>query len=171
METRQQLYDTMVINPAIQAQAAHRIEKMKANEARYAAIMPSIPWYVVAVIHNMECDLDFTKYLGNGQSLNKVTTIVPKGRGPFPTFEAGAVDALKLQFFDRVTDWSMEHALYLLEGYNGYGYEKYHGIPSPYLWAGTNHYIKGKYTADGHYDPNAVSSQIGVAVLLKSLIA
>jgi lysozyme family protein len=28
-----------------------------------------VPWYVIAVIHNMECGLDFTEHLHNGDPL------------------------------------------------------------------------------------------------------
>lgn len=152
----------------------YKVEKMKSNSERYAAIAstfinPGLKWWLIAVIHEMECTQDFTKYLGNGQDLNKVTTIVPKGRGPFGSFEEGAIDALKLQGADKITDWSLGNVLTFLEGYNGFGYEKYHNMPSPYLWAGSNWYTKGKYTSDGKFDSEAVSNQIGVALLLKSL--
>ena len=118
----------------------------------------------------MECEQNFSLYLGNGQSLSQVTTIVPKGRGPFPNFTTGAIDAIDLAGIDKVTDWSIGNVLYILEGYNGFGYEKYHNMPSPYLWSGSNHYSKGKYTSDGKFDPEAVSQQIGIALLLKNLL-
>jgi lysozyme family protein len=108
--------------------------------------------------------------LGNGQPLNQVTTIVPIGRGPFPNFEAGAIDALNLQGANDITDWSIDGILHFLEGYNGYGYSKYHNMNSPYLWSGSNQYTAGKYVADGKFDPNAVSQQVGVALLLKVII-
>jgi lysozyme family protein len=53
----------------------------------------------------------------------------------------------------------------LLEEYNGLDYAAC-GRPSPYVWASTNQYTKGKYVADGHYDPNAVDHQLGCAALL-----
>jgi len=56
-------------------------------------------------------------------------------------------------------------ALTLLEEYNGLGYAA-RGRPSPYIWASTNQYVKGKYIADGNYDPNAVDRQLGCAALL-----
>ncbi len=52
-----------------------------------------------------------------------------------------------------------------MEMYNGPGYAK-RGLPSPYIWAGTNQYAKGKYIADGHFDPNAVDHQLGCAGLI-----
>lgn len=174
-QTRQQLFDTMIPNPGIQAAVSRKTGTMLQNKERYAAIArrfvnPGLKWWLIAVIHEMECTQNFNCYLGNGQRLNMVTTIVPAGRGPFQSFEDGAIDALKLQGIDRVTDWSMGNVLYILEGYNGYGYSKYHNMNSPYLWSGCNHYEKGKYTNDGHFDPNAVSGQVGIALMLKEII-
>ncbi len=54
----------------------------------------------------------------------------------------------------------------MLEQYNGLGYAS-KGLPSPYIWAGTDQYTKGKYVADHVYDPNAVDQQLGCAGLLK----
>lgn len=179
---RQELYDTIIINPGTADEVKHKVERMKQNAYRYSYITKQLNlvpklWAVIAVIHDLECGQDFSKYLGNGESIYKVTVLVPKGRGPFNSFEDGAVDALKLQGIENVVDWTVDGILYWLEGFNGYGYEKYHNMPSPYLWAGTNHYTKGKYVEtkgeDGQYHtkfyPEVVSKQIGVAVLLNQL--
>ena len=40
---------------------------------------------------------DFDTYLGTGEPLNRVTRLEPKGRGPFKSFEDGAVDAFKIK--------------------------------------------------------------------------
>lgn len=157
----------------VPAMVKQLVDKIMAKRDRYQAVSGTfknpIRWYHVAIIHNLECSLDFTKYLGNGQSLYQKTTIVPIGRGPFKDFEEGAIDALRLQKLDLEMDWSIGNTLYLLEGYNGYGYSRYRGINSPYLYSGSNHYQKGKYVSDGNYDSNAVSAQIGAALLLKEI--
>jgi lysozyme family protein len=57
-----------------------------------------------------------------------------------------------------------------LEGFNGYGYSLYRNINSPYLWSGSNNYTAGKYIADNVYSKTAVSSQIGIALLLKNIL-
>ena len=59
--------------------------------------------------------------------------------------------------------------LYQLERYNGFGYRK-RGLVTPYLWSFSNLYIKGKFVADGHFDPNAVSKQCGAALMLKAVL-
>ncbi|MFL6814014.1 MAG: hypothetical protein ACJ8EK_08230, partial [Bradyrhizobium sp.] len=97
---------------------------------------------------------------------------VPAGRGPFKSWEDAAVDALVLcpPFAARNEDWSIGGTLTLLETYNGLGYAS-RGIPSPYLWAGTDQYTSGKYVRDGLYDPNAVDKQPGCAGLLMAMMA
>jgi len=171
-QTRQQLFDTMIIEPEVNSIIEKKTSSMIDNKDIYQAIADAVnkdmPWYCVAVIHELECSQNFNCYLGNGQPTNQVTTIVPKGRGPFADFESGAIDALEFEGFDKIIDWSMGNILYILESFNGRGYIK-RGINSPYLWAGSQHYTKGKYVKDGIFDPNEVSSQIGVALLLKKL--
>jgi len=62
------------------------------------------------------------------------------------------------------------HNPFKLEGFNGFGYRTRHPeVLIPYLWSFTNHYQKGKFVADGKFDPNAVSKQCGAAAILKPL--
>lgn len=134
----------------------------------------TIPWWFIAVAHYREAGFDqsnnprWDTYLGNGQPLNKKTTIVPAGRGPFKTWEDGAIDALlnTPPYAAKNTDWSIGGALTKLEEYNGLGYFS-KGKSSPYIWAGTDQYVKGKYTSDGVYNPNYIDKQLGCAGILK----
>ena len=154
------------------------INKLKANKSRYQGMTAKtgVPWYFIACIHQLEAGGSFMKHLHNGDWLIKRTVHVPVGRpadsNPPYTWECSAYDALvNCKGLNKVTDWSIPHMLFLLEGYNGYGYRVYHPtVKSPYLWGKTNHYTKGKYIADNHFDPNAVSQQIGAAVILKGLL-
>ena len=54
------------------------------------------------------------------------------------------------------------------ETYNGLGYH-YRGRPSPYVYAGTDQYTRGKYVADGVYSATAVDAQVGVLALTRSI--
>ena len=155
----------------INAQAA----KIEAHRERYEAVskVTGVPWDVIGVIHYRESSGDFKGVLHNGQKIigtGKKTTIVPKGRGPFSTWEDAAIDALVVcpPYAAKNKDWSIGGTLDILEKYNGLGY-KNKGLPSPYLWAGTDQYKTGKYVADGKYDPNHVDQQLGVAALLMRL--
>ncbi len=120
---------------------------------------------MIAALHRRESNANFNTYLGNGEPLNRRTRLVPKGRGPFKSFEDGAVDALKMDGLSNVRDWRLEKSLYFSEIYNGTGYNN-RGLPSPYVWGGTNIQRRGKYVADGHFDANIMDSQIGVAPLI-----
>ena len=129
-----------------------------------------VPWPVIACIHSLEGSLRWDNNLHNGQSWDRKTTIVPKGRGPFSSWEEAAMDALFLKKRIIPKEWTIEATLDFLERYNGLGYRKYHkDVNTPYLWSGTNQYSKGKYVRDGEYDPSAVSKQVGAVLILKGL--
>lgn len=144
-------------------------QRILSGMARYKAVerTTGVPWWFIGLCHLREGNLSFETYLGNGQSIRRKTTIVPKGRGPFASFEAGAIDALtKMNFIGKPAAWwSLERIMYSLEGFNGYGYRS-HGVNSPYLWAGTNRYSRGKYVRDGVFDSNVVDSQLGSMAVL-----
>lgn len=166
------LWAGMTINPAIVPQADATARRILEGKARYQALerQTTVPWFFIGLTHLREANLNWTKYLGNGQPLNRRTTIVPIGRGPFPTFEAGAIDALQKMGFTSIKDWTLERIAFCLEGFNGYGYRG-KGVNSPYLWAGTNRYTKGKYVADHVFDANVVDKQLGTMAVLARLCA
>lgn len=150
-------------------------DRLMFHKPRYEAVSKAlkekgydIPWEFIAVAHQRESNANFDTYLGNGQPLNKKTTIVPKGRGPFSSWEEGAIDALlnAPPYAAKNKDWTIGGTLTKLEEYNGLGYAA-KDLPSPYLWAGTDQYTKGKYVRDGVYDPEHVDTQLGVAGLLR----
>lgn len=151
--------------------AAWVAQQIIANKTIYQSIevQTKVPWFLIGVLHERESGMDFKTYLGNGDPLDKPTVRVPRGRGPFASFAAGAVDALRYDKLAGVTAWSIELCLYCAEEFNGEGYELHHDENSPYVWAGTNLQQPGKYTADGQFDPTAWDTQLGVAAILKSL--
>jgi lysozyme family protein len=123
----------------------------------------------------MEATCDFGRCLHNGEKIigkDTLTKLVPKGRGPFYTWEEGAVDALKLIGMHYIKSWSIARILEISERYNGLGYIKYHpGDNSPYLWAQTSlNDGFGKYVSDGSYNELApANGQTGLAAILKML--
>ena len=169
----QNLFDTCVVSTAGVSAANQIIGRILPNQPRYQNVGGplGIPWYVVAVIHNMECSLNFNQHLHNGDPLTARTVHVPRGRpvtgNPPFTWEASATDALQFDDFANHTDWSLPAILFRLEAYNGFGYRRLTPpIMTPYLWSLTNHYVRGKFSSDGVFNPNAVSSQCGAAVIL-----
>jgi lysozyme family protein len=143
-------------------------------KARYQAVTArtGVPWFIIAVIHEREASQSWASNIAQGDPWNRASVHVPKGRGPFRSWIEAAVDALVncAPYAARNKDWSAGGALTLLESYNGLGYAN-KGIPSPYIWASTDQYEKGKYVADGVFDPNAVDKQIGCAALLRRMMA
>ena len=142
-------------------------------KARYQAIeaQTGVPWFFIAVAHQRESSQDWTRSLAQGDPWNRKSTHVPKGRGPFASFEDAAVDALRncAPYAARNTDWSIGGLLTMLEQYNGLGYFN-RGLPSPYIWSGTDQYVKGKYIADGKFDLNVVDKQLGCAGLILAMM-
>jgi lysozyme family protein len=132
----------------------------------------NIPWFVVGIIHLMETDGNFQVHLHNNDPLSDRTVHFPEGRPlegdpPF-SWEESAVDALKYKKIHEVEEWTIEKVLFQLEAFNGWGYRKYHpNVNTPYLWAGSNLYTRGSYTADGSWDDNQIGYLVGAAVLLK----
>jgi lysozyme family protein len=149
-------------------------KRLVAAKARYQAVEQAtgVPWAVIAVIHERESSQDWKGSLAQGDDWSKVSVHVPAGRGPFASWESAAIDALvncPPQLAKR-KDWSLAGVLIGLELYNGVGYAT-KGVPSPYLWSGTDQYTSGKYIADGRYDPSTVDKQLGCCALLKSMMA
>jgi len=148
-------------------------KRLVAAKARYQSVSAktAVPWAFIAVAHEREASQNWNTQLGQGDQLNRVSTHVPEGRGPFKTWEDGAYDALVScsPYAARNKDWSIGGTLTMLERYNGLGYAA-RGRPSPYIWSGTDQYVSGKYVRDGVYDPNAVDQQFGCAGLLKAMM-
>ncbi|MDH3442074.1 MAG: hypothetical protein OEM63_15045, partial [Gammaproteobacteria bacterium] len=108
------------------------VDRILADKNRYETVQRKlgIPWFFVAVIHNMESGGRFDRHLHNGDPLTKRTRQVPAGRPldgepPF-TWEASATDALLMKRLDQIDAWSLSRILYELERYNGWGYRRFH---------------------------------------------
>lgn len=131
-----------------------------------------VPWAVIAVIHEREASQSWTASIAQGDRWDRISIHVPAGRGPFKSWKDAAIDALTncAPHAARWKDWSIGGALALLEEYNGLGYAN-KGRPSPYIWAGTDQYVSGKYVADGVYDAGAVDHQLGCAAMLSAMMA
>ncbi len=170
------LFDTCIIRETRTAEVASIVGTIVSNLGRYQGVADvlEIPWFVIAVIHLMEASSGFDRHLHNGDPLTERTIRVPSGHprtgAPPFTWEESAMDALRLARMDRWNDWSVSGTLYKLEGYNGWGYRKWHPeVLSPYLWSYSQHYVRGKYVADGTFSNTAVSRQMGAAVVLRRM--
>ncbi|HEX9214260.1 MAG TPA: peptidoglycan-binding protein [Bradyrhizobium sp.] len=165
------------IRPGRLAEANAVARKAISGKATYQQVerLTGVPWHFIALCHYRESNFDFDTYLGNGETLHRVTCLVPKGRGPFASFADGAVDALRIENFVGTQDWCMARTLFRLECFNGLGYHA-KGVNSPYLYGGSNLYgppdaRAGKFVADHVFDPSHVDSQLGTAVILHAMMS
>lgn len=144
-------------------------KRLLATKTRYQAVAArtGVPWFVIAVIHERESSQNWNGSLAQGDPWNRVSVHVPSGRGPFNSWEDAAVDALVncAPHAAKWNDWSAGGTLTLLELYNGLAYAN-HGVPSPYVWSGTNQYTIGKILVDhGPIEP-VEDKQLGCAGLI-----
>jgi len=133
------------------------------------------PWYVIGVFWMLETGGDFSRHLLNGDPLTGRTVHFPVGHPqdwPPPAgvdaWEYSAIDGLRLYTLNDLAGLQIGDVLARLERANGLGYQK-QGLFSPYLWAGTDLYEKGKFVGDHQFDSEAISRQPGAAALLRRL--
>ena len=173
------LFASCLIRPDRIGQINRHLERLDEQRVEYERVGDplGIPWWFVGVIHGLESGYRLACHLHNGDPLSAPTLHVPKDRPPGwadvadKTWSSSARDALTLKGLDAWDDWSVQGVLFQWERYNGFGYRKFHAeVLSPYLWSFTNHYVKGKYVADGRFDGEAVSAQAGAAAILRHLV-
>lgn len=168
-------FETLKITNLGMASAA--VSALMRNRGRYEALrdlqasqgLVPVPFLFIGPVNYRESGGRLDRYLGNGDPLNQVSIHVPRGRGPFSSWEAGAADALHLDQVDSVTSWSLPMILARQEAYNGEGYRA-RSLVTPYVFADTDQYSSGKYGSDGHFDPNLVDQQVGTAALIKIML-
>lgn len=143
------------------------------NHARYQEAWAhcNVPSIIIACINTMENGGRFDRHIHNGDALTGRTHQVPAGRPkvgnpPFSWLESVVdclVDLKKLNLHPWGEDFSKD--LEKLEAFNGWGYRNKQK-DSPYIVNGSTFTVKGKYVADGVYDPNAESKQLGILPML-----
>lgn len=169
--SQRQLFDSMQIRDSWASAARQAADLVLRGRSRYETVakQSGVPWYMIGCIHLLEGSCNFGTHLHNGDSLKARTVHVPagrptKGNPPF-TWEVSALDALSYDGVRPPLD-TIGQQFDRLERFNGTGYRS-HGINTPYLWSGTNHYSAGKYVSDGHWSSTAVSEQVGAACIYK----
>lgn len=175
-----ELWNSTELTDRLRNASVATARKIVAGRARYESVgsATGVPWWIVGIIHQMECSGRWDQHLHNGDSLKARTHRVPAGRPKAPPangreygWEESAIDAVTFDDLHKVPEWSPERICHALESYNGFGYRRHHpDVLSPYLWSGTNHYSRGKYTGDGVWSNSAVSGQPGAIAILFALM-
>ena len=129
--------------------------------------LTNIPWEIIGTLHGLEAQFDFAKQIFNGEQWSEKTTLVPKGKGPWESWERSTVAALRSSAYSP-QNWGVVESAYFFERWNGMGYFN-RGLYSPYLWAYLSPYANqggGKYVADGKFSETAISKQVGAMTQL-----
>lgn len=194
------LWPQVQISEQWQEEVASFAKQAIANQSKYQAVSDVIgcPWWFVACIHYREASMNWSSNIANGDPWNEVTVHVPEGRGPFDSWSAAAIDALKYEGYAGLSDWSFGMSVWRLEGYNGWGYRingqhtfqchkegnrvgTFDGVyqgsmqdttprnASPYIYNGTQFYQSGVSIEDHSFYPNAIDDQPGCMILIKAL--
>lgn len=177
LEWYERAFEIMEFDKGTEIRVSNAARRVLQGRIRYEFVekMTGIPWYLIGALHNMEASCNFNGCMHNGELIigtDRKTTLVPKGRGPFKTWEESAIDAFHWDGLAKVKEWSIGMCLKQAELYNGSGYLKYHPMEnSPYLWACTTiNDGRGKYVADGKWSDTAeTNNQVGVAAIIKQL--
>jgi lysozyme family protein len=166
-------WKNMVVHTNALAALDRTAKRLIAAKERYQHVEAEtgVPWPLIAVVHEREASQSWMANLAQGDRWDRKSTHIPRGQGPFKSWDSAAVNALmhSAPFMGRNKNWSIGSALTELEKYNGLGYSRM-GRPSPYVWSKSNQYIRGKYVADGVYNANAVDVQEGCAPLLRRMM-
>ena len=117
------LFRTAQVTQSRRALVDETVHSLVVHKDRYehAGRPVGVPWWFVAVIHDLEGGRNFHTHLHNGDPLTHRTVHVPKNRPPGNppfTFEESARDALTIEGFAHAEDWSISHALFRFERYN-----------------------------------------------------
>src|SRR5215510_15153682 len=170
------LWSTMSLRADWAQKAAAAAKKIFSNKDSYRSVesVTGAPWFVVGLIHQMECDLNFRGHLHNGDPLTARTCNEPVGRprSGHPPFlwSDSAADAIRYDKLDQVPQWTCERVAFWLEKYNGFRSRTEHHINTPYLWSGTNHYDRGKFVRDNVWSDTIASKQVGAMPILRELM-
>jgi uncharacterized protein (TIGR02594 family) len=171
-------FDMCAIDQGYEAAVRSTVKLVLSGKEKYQVVEKAtgVPWYVIGAVHFKEASCNWKSVLHNGERIigtGKKTMLVPKGRGPFETWEEAAIDAMKGESLGKMKSWELGALLLACEKYNGWGYQTGAGKAenSPYLWARSNiNDDSGKYVSDGKFDPDATTQKTtGLAVILKEL--
>lgn len=159
----------------------NRLAELAANDP---TIYP-VPWWFVAIVSEREYGgpPHWDRQLGQGDDLYHVSHNEPKGRGPFLPHVGDITpghDAWTRCCLDALIDcaphaakwhlWTPGGVATIFEEYNGLGYASM-GVPSAYVWSGSDQYSHGKYIRDHVYDSRKIDIQEGCMPLLASMIS
>ena len=158
---------TLTREAALESAAKRLVGFIDAGHYKPGCDQTGVPQKDAATSFEREASSNFRDGPAQGDPIDRVSVHVPRGIGPFSTWTGAQIKAYQIDGLDKIgaQNWTWERSCYEWELFNGFGYRS-HGIHSPYLWAGSNIYERGKYVADGVWSASAVDSQLGVIPMM-----
>lgn len=170
-----QLLAAMIIRLECRSHVDEVATKILSFRSRFTEVTQAtgVPMLFSGPSFYREADLNFALSPAQGDPWRRVSTHVPSGIGPYPSWIAAAIAAYHINHLDKVgaENWTWELLCFYAELFNGFGYRDFHKMHSPYLWGGTNIQTVGKYGTDGGkgFDATHMDQQIGVIPLARRL--
>lgn len=169
-----QLLGLMVVRPECKKRVDDEAVKIIGFKPRFEQVEQAVgvPVIFSGPSFYREADLNFNLSPAQGDPWRKVSTHVPRDKGPYPSWIAAAIDSYRIEHLDKVgrENWTWELICFYAEMFNGFGYRDVHHMHSPYLWGGTNIQMIGKYDADGVFDAGHMDEQLGVIPIAKRMV-
>jgi lysozyme family protein len=150
------------------------VDHLISIKARYVEVEQAtgVPAAWLLAVDYREGDNNPRTHFANGDPLDRMTSHVPKGLGPFTgpnAWRDGCIAGLRRDHIDRVPGpWTAPLACYEAEAWNGFG-PREHGVHTGYVWAGTNIYAGGGYPSDRVWSSSWHDDRFGVAPIMLEL--
>ena len=162
-------------------EGCHRIVTRGLDVYRELGAKTNVPPVLLAALDLREGDCNPATGIGQGDRWDRVSTHVPRGKGPFASWLAANIYYVRYDHLDSTNGlvppgWTWAFAVYKSNAWNGWG-PNAHGRHSGYPWSCTNIYDEatdgkpagGKYVADGRWDPAALDRQPGTVPVMLQL--
>lgn len=175
-QDHQKFTQTMKLRPENFEELRRCIQQFRRNYKKYEEVsaQTGIPPELIYAIHYRESSCNFNTYLHQGDPLGKPAVHVPRNIPVFHQWVPAAIHALKLKgsIARKVglssTSKDVAAMSTYAETYNGLGYRR-RGLPSPYVYAGTDKYVGGMYVSDGKFSSKAYDNRVGTAAIVTAL--
>jgi len=168
-------YASWVAHAEVRPECAHLVDGVagrlvhlwQQGHYRNVSAISTVPVLFMAPSFEREASSNFALSPAQGDRWDQVSRNVPRGVGPFQSWDAAALWSYHHDGLDLVGAgaWTWPLLCYYFELFNGFGYRDFHHIRSPYVVGATTLQQPGKYVRDGEYDPNVIDSQIGCLAL------
>ena len=161
----------MVIIRSGLSELCSRLIKIKQRYLDVSA-KTGVPAAWLMAVDYRESDNNVRTLFANGDPLDRISTSVPAGLGPFigeNAWQRGCIVSLEYDHINEVPQpWDAVRACYEGEAWNGFGVRA-HGRNTGYVWAGTNVYAGGGYPSDGRWSSSYHDTRFGIAAIMLEL--